>query len=65
MTTRIITAADKTSMTRQLKALGGSVETSPTGVVVHHPKAGEVFRAMKGSNGTYLARWVDGLFDAV
>lgn len=63
MTTRIITTAQKTDMVKQLRALGGSVETTETGVVVTHPKAGEIYRAMKGARGTYLARWTDGLFD--
>ncbi|AMO44068.1 hypothetical protein vBRpoSV10_9 [Ruegeria phage vB_RpoS-V10] len=65
MTTRIINTKQKNSMVAQLVALGGTATKSDAGVVVTHPKAGEVFRAMKGARGTHLARWMDGLFDAV
>lgn len=64
MTTRIITTAQKNSMVAQLVKLGGTATKSEAGVFVTHPKAGEVFRAMKGTvRGAHLARWMDGLFD--
>jgi len=65
MTTRIITKAQAHDMANQLASMGGTKETSETGIVVKAPNGKEAFRAMVGSAGKMLARWPDGLFDAV
>ena len=65
MTTRIITKAQAHDMANQLTSMGGTKETSETGIVVKAPNGKEAFRAMVGSTGGMLARWPDGLFDAV
>ena len=64
MASRIITKPQAHEMARQLEKLGGTVEISESGIVVKAPNGKEAFRAMHGSNGTMLARWPDGLFDA-
>lgn len=63
MTTRIITAENAADMAAQLAELGATVERSETGYVAKTKAGKEVFRAMVGTGGTYLARWIDGLFD--
>lgn len=65
MTTRIITKSQAQDMARQLETLGGTIETSDTGIVVKAPNGKTAFRAMIGTDGTMLARWPDGLFDEV
>jgi len=63
MTTRIITKAQAHDMANQLASLGGTKETTETGIVVKAPNGKTAFRAMIGTGGTMLARWPDGLFD--
>ena len=63
MTTKIISRAQAEDMSAQLVALGGTLEESETGYVVKAPNGKEAFRAMVGTDGTFLARWPDGLFD--
>lgn len=65
MTTRIITKSQAHDMSAQLETMGGTVETTETGIVVTAPNGKTAFRAMIGTDGTMLARWPDGLFDEV
>ena len=65
MATRIITKAQAHDMANQLASLGGTKETTDTGIVVKAPNGKTAFRAMIGTDGTMLARWPDGLFDEV
>ena len=65
MTTRIITKSQALDMAQQLESMGGTIETSDTGIVVKAPNGKTAFRAMIGTDGTMLARWPDGLFDEV
>lgn len=65
MATRIITKSQARDMAKQLEQLGGTIETSDTGIVVKAPNGKTAFRAMIGTGGNMLARWPDGLFDEV
>jgi hypothetical protein len=65
MTSRIITKAQAHDMANQLASMGGTKETTETGIVVKAPNGKIAFRAMIGTDGTMLARWPNGLFDEV
>ena len=65
MTTRIISKAQAHDMANQLASLGGTKETTETGITVKAPNGKTAFRAMIGTDGNMLARWPDGLFDLV
>jgi len=63
MTTKILPRATVKDMVKQLEELGGVTEKSATGYVVKAPNGKEALRAMIGRDGSFLTRWMDGLFD--
>ena len=63
MTTRILPKETVESMADQLVALGATREDSDAGIVVKAPNGKEALRAMVGTDGGFLTRWPDGLFD--
>jgi len=63
MTTKILPHATVKDMVKQLEALGCTTEKSATGYVVKAPNGKEALRAMVGTTGMFLTRWMDGLFD--
>ncbi len=65
MATRILTKETVENMADQLVGMGATREDSDAGIVVKAPNGKEALRAMVGTNGGYLTRWPDGLFDQV
>ena len=67
MASKIWTASITQRVFKQLRTAGYTVDKKDSGYVclletTEHPEGEQIFRAMKGSNGTYLVRYKDDLF---
>lgn len=59
----IVDSANLNAMVRALRKVPKfTVKRDSTSVVVTHPKAGEVFRALKGTRGDWMVREVANLW---